>query len=309
MGGGELMVKQWILVMCAVVFSAAGAGAEIYLAEDFKGTTADDWTFVTGLGAGASLTAASGVDEVGDGWLRLTGDTYNQASFVYYNNAISTANGLVFEFDFVTWSGTATFADGFTLAIFDADATPDAGGFGGSLGYAQRSGIEGLAGGIVGFGFDEFGNFANGTEGRVGGVGKTPNAITIRGSMGETRSDGYEYITTTGTLDAFTTGSIDDRADATIHSVRITIPIDKKLSIEWKVEGDEDYTTLIDEYQCSLSCPSNILFGFTSGTGSVTANHEVRNISVSSVIPEPASILMILVAGVTGLWIRRRFVC
>jgi hypothetical protein len=88
--------------------------------------------------------------------------------------------------------------------------------------------------------------------------------------------------------------------------VRITLPTDKKISIEWKVAGAEEWTTLIDEYQCSLSCPEEVKFGFTAGTGALSSNQEVRNLSVTS-IPEPASILMMSTVLAAGFWIRRRF--
>lgn len=119
--------------------------------------------------------------------------------------------------------------------------------------------------------------------------------------------DGYEFITNTDELNDFTTGNAGSRKDATVHNTRITITPDKKMSVEWQVEGDTGYTSLIDEYQCTLNCPSNVMFGFTAGTESLSANHEIRNISVSEVIPEPASVLMVLFSGLTGFWIRRRF--
>jgi len=215
---------------------------------------------------------------------------------------------MVFTFDFVVWGGSSSLADGFTLAIFDANVdAPAAGGYGGSLGYAQHSGQSGtgLDGGIVGFGFDTFGNFSNPTEGRIDGPGETKNAIAIRGSMGDTRYDGYKYLTGTESLESFSTGSAADRSDATAHSVRITIPTDKQVTIEWMTEGDEGYTTLID-YACTLDCPTNVMFGFTGGTGGYSSNQEIRNLSVVSV-PEPVCMMLILFAGVIGLWVRRRF--
>lgn len=276
-----------------------------YVSSDFRGSSASDWTLVTGAGDGPSLTAATGVDPVGQGWMRLTGDKDWQSSFVYYNQAIPTAGGLRFVFDFVIWGADSTRADGLTLAIFDAKTTPAAGAYGGSLGYAQRTGINGLAGGIVGFGFDPFGNFSNPNEGRIGGPGQRANSIAIRGSMGATRADGYEYITGVNNLGAFSTRTT-DREAAVVHTVRITIPTDKKISIEWMAEGEE-WVTLIDEYQCSLNCPEEIRFGFTAGTGAVSSNQEIRNLSVTSV-PEPNSVLLISTVLAAGFWVRRRFV-
>ena len=266
-----------------------------YIDESFTGTTAPDWTFVTGQGNGPSLTGGD-EDPDGNGWLRLTDDVTNQASFVYYNNSIPTDKVLVAEFDFVTWSTTSSVADGFVLAIFDADATPDAGAYGGSLGYAQRTNEDGLAGGIAGFGFDEFGNFSNDTEGREGGPGQVQNAVVLRGSQGDNRQDGYEYQTGTDSLTDFSTTSATSRDDATIHRARITIPTDKRVSVEWKPE-DGSWTTLIDQYQCTLTCPASVKIGFTAGTGSVTAYHEIRNLSVRAHVPEPGTALLGALGG------------
>lgn len=297
------MHLKWVLLCQIVVMSAVAQTT--YVSSDFRGGTASDWTFVTGQGDGPALTAASGADPDGDGWLRLTKDAVNQSSFVYYNNAIPTSGGLIFTFDLVIWGSRSSLADGLTLAIFDANVTPSAGGYGGSLGYAQRSGIMGLAGGIAGFGFDVFGNYSAATEGRIGGPGKRVNSVAIRGSMGADRNSGYEYITGTGSLNTFSTPSASSRDAATIHTIRITIPTDRRVSVEWMAEGEE-WETLIDQFECSLTCPEEIRFGFTAGTGSSYANQEVRNLSVTN-IPEPASIYLISTVLVAGFWIRRRF--
>lgn len=294
-GMGRLRAIRTLLVQGVLLAGASALGETVYLTQSFRGTTASDWTFVTGQGDGPSLTAATGVDTDGSGWLRLTNDATDQASFVYHNQPISTAHGLIITFDFVTWGSSSSLADGFTLALFDSGVTPSAGGYGGSLGYAQRSGVDGLNGAVVGFGFDEFGNFSNPTEGRVGGPGRTQNSIAIRGSMGASRSEGYAYITGTSSLTAFSSPSQSSRpSGSAIHTVRITIPTTKIVTVEWKA-GDGPWETLIGPYACSLTCPETVKIGFTAGTGASRAYHEIRDLTVAAV-PEPASLFLLLLS-------------
>ena len=273
----------------ALLVFACAAQAEDYVSESFSGSTAPQWTFINAIGDGPVLTGNGTIDPVGGGWLRLTDAKTYQNSFVYYNNAIPTSYGLIFSFDFVIWSPTSSNADGFALTIFDVEASPVAtGGWGGSLGYAQHTsnGGKGMNGGIAGFGFDTFGNFSSATEGRIGGPGKRPNSIALRGSMGASRTLGYEYITGVYGLAAFSKGSASSRSAAVVYSVRLKLSPAKEISIEWKPQGGE-WVTLLDKYKCTLTCPSHIKFGFTGSTGSVYSNQEIRNVVVSSLEKPP----------------------
>lgn len=277
--------------------------ADVLVQQSFTGATAPGWKLMAGTGTGPSLTSGT-IDPSGDGWLRLTENTKSQSSFVYYDAAIPTNQGLQFTFDFVIWGGSSTDADGFTLAIFDAMVTPDSGGYGGSLGYAQHNSTDGLAGGIVGFGFDEFGNFSNPSESREGGPGFTPNSLAIRGSVGDTRLDGYEYQTGTDSLQNFSFPEITNRDEAIIHTTRITIPTSKLITVEWKTEGEE-WETLIGPHQCTLDCPDHVKIGYTAGTGGLTSYHEVRNLTVTSV-PEPTMLGLLAIGGVIVLKQKKR---
>lgn len=282
------MKATYIALFVTGVACALNAYATTLVADSFTGTNAPGWVFTASQGSGAILTAQESIDPYGEGWLRLAQDTNNQSTFVYYDTPIPTKDGLIFIFDFVIWSSkpSSGIGDGFALTIFNADeAVPSAGGYGGSLGYSKRSGIPGMAGGIVGFGFDVFGNFSNPTEGREGGPGRVENAIALRGSMGATRNEGYEYQTGTGSLTNFSTSLAASRDDATVHRVRISMTSQQVVRVEWRPEGG-GWSTLIPDYACTLNCPEEVKFGFTAGTGSTTAHFEVRHLEVIA-IPEP----------------------
>ena len=126
--------------------------------------------------------------------------------------------------------------------------------------------------------------------------------------MGDTRFDGYEYIAGAadyvsgvledGKLPDFATGNANSRDDATVQSVRLTITPAKLVTIELKPEGDVLWTTILDEYQCTLDCPEYIKLGFTASTGGVSSTQEIRNIVVTS-YDEP---LMIDLGSIEATW-------
>lgn len=259
---------------------------------------------ITAIVSAVFLTLTAQADFV-NGKLSLSGEA---DSFDYINEAVSTENGLVLTFSFSAWSENYM-ADGFTLALFDADtAAPDIGSYGGSLGYANRTNADGLAGGVLGIGFDAHGNFSAATEGRNGGSGRTLNSVALRGSMGSTRQDGYEYIAGTDSLSDFMNDNrASTQADALTRDVRVTVTADELVSVEWKPENDTDWTTLIDGADASeqMELPDEIKVGFTSSL------NEGMNVEISTTIqaiPEPAVITLVAGFGISLLSARRIFV-
>ncbi|WRH68814.1 MAG: DUF4347 domain-containing protein [Planktothrix sp. GU0601_MAG3] len=102
-------------------------------------------------------------DTNGAGALRLTSANNSQSGFVIYNQPVSSSSGLTILFDYYSYGGATNQGDGLSFFLIDGSKSPSkAGAFGGSLGYAQNrsSNTDGIAGGYVGIGFDEFGNFA-----------------------------------------------------------------------------------------------------------------------------------------------------
>lgn len=251
-------------------------------------------------------------DPAGGGTLRLTPSKQNQAAFVLFNSpplpgntqrGLPSADGLVITFDFFTYNGTG--ADGISFFLIDAaiprSANPVAGAFGGSLGYANRTSpsiLPGVVGGYVGVGFDEFGNYSNGTEGRTGGNpnstlpdGRVPDAVSVRGSEVSV----YQYISGTGTLPP--AQSIDQPIATSRLSLgvqrtaRITLTPDNQISVEVDFKNGAGFVTLVSRLSLNQvngkgSLPANLNFGFAGSTGSTTNIHEIQNLKITTIPPD-----------------------
>jgi type IV pilus assembly protein PilY1 len=154
----------------------------------YKGTT---------LVGGATGTLP---DTGGNGALRLTnGDTKlnggngnNQKGAVVSNRGFSTKAGVQISWTSVTYGGNGydagqgqNGADGITFFLADANQAASIGGNGGSLGYSCSNGngvYEGVRGGYVAVGADEYGNFVNSGDNTSTGIGFKPGRIGVRGA-------------------------------------------------------------------------------------------------------------------------------
>lgn len=177
--------------------------ASLCFTDDFNRSTlleTGNWTRTKSVGT--TLDA----DIVGNR-LRLTDSAGNRATAVHLQRLFPGAgNKVVAEFDHYAYGGTG--ADGLAITLSDSSIAPVAGAFGGSLGYAQKSnpgsdctvagGCPGFAGGWIGVGLDEYGNYSSAAEGRVDGPGAQADTVTVRGS-GSGQS-GYNYHTRSGVL-------------------------------------------------------------------------------------------------------------
>ncbi|MGL5082425.1 MAG: DUF4347 domain-containing protein [Microcoleaceae cyanobacterium] len=234
-------------------------------------------------------------DLEGAGALRLTSNASEQAGFVIYDFPVRSDAGLKLEFEFFAYGGTGDKrADGISFFLIDGDASPTtSGGFGGSLGYAPRidQGKPGLEGGYLGIGFDAFGNFANprASEGRIGGPGSTPDAITIRGS----EADGYDFITTTGVLPIGIDTDVNARNQESRRTVEILLTQDGLLSVSLDLDFDqviEPNELLINNLDVKADngdFPETFKFGFAGSTGTGTNFHELRSVRIQTLQEPP----------------------
>lgn len=144
-------------------------------------------------------------DPAGSGALRFTNGRpggYNQAGSIISNFTFPAGAGLQVIFKTISYRGDSgggvrDGADGMSFALLDGAVPPfDTGAFGGSLGYTCSNvnndgklhpdgsprAYDGIMGGYLGLGIDEYGNFLNQGDNTATGWGYQGNRIGLRGA-------------------------------------------------------------------------------------------------------------------------------
>src|SRR5208282_3731303 len=170
---------------------------------------ADPYLLGGALGYLGSATAPAGLgaqveDPIGQGALRFTNGSINISGSEKYGHnergAILSANtfptnaGIQVTFKTITYHGDgggagADGADGISFFLQDGSQTPGLGAFGGSLAYScsnNNTPHDGLTGGYIGLGIDEYGNFLNGTY-------LNPDYTGTNTATGDNTAYGYGY--------------------------------------------------------------------------------------------------------------------
>lgn len=258
----------------------------VCLAESFGGDLAD-WVTASSQG---SFTPT-----IVNGRLRMTQAVGNQATSATFQRLYPADDNLVIiEFDYWAYGGNG--ADGLALVLSDATVTPQPGSFGGPLGYGFKPGIPGFAGGWLGFGLDEYGNFSN--EGGSTNIGRRQQSVVVRGSGSGT--SGYRYLR--GTCNNGTTNTsgacLDPRVDGNAispHRYRFTIDSTAPGTTVVSVERDHDgsgFISLIAPFDArsqtgQVAAPENFFLSLTGSTGGSTNIHELDNISICALRSMP----------------------
>lgn len=247
------------------------------------------------------------------GYLRLTDNQGNESNSATVPGIFPAAgNYISIEFKHYAYNGTG--ADGIGVALSDYSQPPTPGAFGGSLGFAQKTGINGFNYGWLGVALDEYGNYSNPTEGRIDGPGFYPESIGIRGSGSGTTGypwiggalcgatgfpkTGYPntYVMATPCADG-TSGSLDNRTSTSpSRGYAYRIVVDARnytgaskstlVSVDRDKSGGSNYSSLIapfDIYQAKptqAAVPANWQITFTGSTGGSTNIHEIGALKV-----------------------------
>ena len=252
----------------------------------------------TGLGDNwvVSQRNNSELPSIQSGRLRMTRNIGNQATSATYQRLFPAASNLVeVTFRYYAWSPQiGTGGDGLAVILSDATVTPQPGSFGGALGYAQRdNGTPGFAGGWLGVGLDEYGNFSNPNEGKVGGPGARAQAIAIRGGVGSS----YRYL-------AGTTANISPRVDVRgtssaqpghLYRLRIDSRVAGRSMVSLDRNTGSGFSTLVAPFDAMATAgqeqvPADFLLSLTGSTGGANNNHELDDIQICALRSNPIGV-------------------
>lgn len=228
------------------------------------------------------------------GFLRLTESTSNNAKAATAPGFFPAAgNYISVEFKHYAYNGDG--ADGIAVILSDYTVAAVPGAYGGSLGYAQRSGVNGFAGGWIGVGVDEYGNYSNPTEGRVGGRGFVVDGVAVRGSG--TGSTGYPYLGGTGASLSPGVDNAGSSLPAYGHFYQIVVDARNSMAGQTSVTVNRDttgsgssYSSIVPSFDAFAAAtaggytqapvPANWQLSFTGSTGGSRNIHEIGEIRV-----------------------------
>jgi uncharacterized repeat protein (TIGR01451 family) len=301
-----------VLVLVALGWGLAGSASAAIINEPMTGATAPGWV----IGGSAYLTASTGVDPVGDGWLRITDLGGNEAGYGYLNSSFDISQGAVIQFDYATWGGAGdggfgcgtTGADGYSVYLFDGSQSFSVGASGGSLGYDKKTVAPvnpGLAYGYIGTGIDEWGNFSNPTEGRTGGPGGRCNAVAVRGPYNHP-SGAYYYLGGTASNIAqlafpgqvYRPGQIGPQyRKVVIYLTPQLAPNYLRMDVYLQVGYNQPLTQVLNGLMVGRPVPATVKIGYAASTGGSNNYHEIRNLVVD---PLPSSDIDLAIAKIAS---------
>ncbi|MDG5902059.1 MSHA biogenesis protein MshQ [Shewanella xiamenensis] len=286
---GRLSAKNVTLGSNSKVIYDAGAPVLQCFNDTFsQSALSSDWV--------VSRSSGTFTPSIRSGRLRLTEASSNQSTASTYQRLFPAAANLVeIQFDHYAYGGNG--ADGIALVLSDAAITPQPGAFGGPLGYGFKPGISGFAGGWLGIGIDEFGNFS-GEGGSINLSGQRRQSVAVRGSGSGT--SGYRYLR--GTCNNGTTNTSGNCLSPTVDGNNVSPAHRYKITIDSQVSGQSmvkierntgsGFVTLIPAFNAiaqtgQAATPSDFLLSLTGSTGGSNNNHEIDNVQICALKSNP----------------------
>jgi MSHA biogenesis protein MshQ len=286
------------------------APAAICFTDNFNRTSlGSDWVTSNSKGGFNPIINKTGANQR----LELTQNAGNQATLAILQRFFPAAgNNVVVSFKQYAYpnGGGTSGADGIVTIFSDALVAPVAGGSGGSMGYAQYSSpanTPGFAGGWLGVGIDEYGNFSSPSEDRYLGPGARINSIAIRGpsnsfyanGVGSTYAQGYPYVAGSASLTPIlgSTTSVaagGGRGDIYRITIDSRVPREQWVQVERSTDGGANYTAHVPFFNLMTSLqslagwgavtlpsiPANFWLSFSGGTGGSQNIHEIDDLQV-----------------------------
>src|SRR5579871_1378913 len=259
-------IVAWSLALSLAVHLSP-ASAQFKLQETFTATTAPGWT----VSGNAFLTAPS-IDAAGEGWLRLTNAVVDERGLALDKQSFAGNVPVTVRISYVSWGGTG--ADGITVFLFDSTQNMSGASLGGGLGYCNG------AGGYLGVGLDEYGNFSNPADHcLVGGPGRMPESLVIRGPQ----SSNNPYVT--GVL---VPGGIDDPHVASRPSPKTMLvtltpaAVGYTVTALFQAASGDPYQTLFSNVPFPYPAPASLSVGFSGSTGGSTNSHELQGLTAAT---------------------------
>ena len=316
--GRALPIKNYVkflfLFLLAFGVEISGARAQnngFSVHNTFRNTGNDGDPIVTGLSAALTGTP-------GDGWLRLTTNSNSQRGFAYIDKTFSPPLGMSIQFAYRAWApnNSSSLGDGLSVFLYDGATTFDAGSCGAGLMYSRSlcGTTFSLAGGYVGIGLDEFGNYSDPFNIGPGdnGPGIRANAIAVRGDAAGTGGIVNRYIAGTGqnlanafdaTLNGTTIGttSAGNPPDPNVYYRQVrfyllptgsytgNIPdntiagdgtVDMLISVFIQTESGGPFRTVLYNQRMNQRITvgtKTFKIGFGASTGGAVANHDIRD--------------------------------
>lgn len=303
--GGIALLAAGTALFGTTILGTAPSSAATLISETFRGSsTAPGWEMESPKGSHLPcMTAASKpvpagslpacnegpTDKVGQGVFQLTDNSKNDGGNLLLDRALPATAGLQISFDFFQYrTATAKGADGISFFLIDgAQENISAGETGGMLGY------KGLKGGLVGIGFDQYGNFSNpdcvkGVKDAcgVGGPGLRPNTVAVRGA----ESTGYKYVAGETSPGPLAVDKATKREDARRTAV-VSLSTAGLLNVSIDFHDGRGVVKVLNEIDLNAiegqpKLPETIKLGFSGSTGGSTNYHEIRDFVVSSLDPK-----------------------
>jgi hypothetical protein len=292
-------------LVSAVALSSAGiAHADFVNYQNFNDLTAFTLNGVTGTinTGGQGVTGPNAGDQR---VLRLT-NNYGQSGSAFLTSTFSLASNASFSayFEFQFTNQGSGGADGIVFTVQTVGNT--AGGGGGGIGYDGLSPSLGV----------EFDNWNNGS---IDGNNGNHAGIDINGDVNSVvRNDSNGAWPTTFDGESFRPVQLDSGSifHAWVDYNGVTGDLDVRLAMTDTRPAGALMTYNVD--LVTLLGTTNAFIGFTSGTGSATADHDIRRLVIDGqfnpivdpgnpgVVPEPETYAMLLAGlGLLG-WVGRR---